>query len=257
MRSFLIPVLLFAGLTGCRKEVIIPKQPVKEPFFLTGQLPPVVYQKNPLFEARYFANIPLFIKYGSDLQQRVTLKLLDVPAGITSQFETAQGFPDFNSVLSLEDKGVANGNYIVQLILENDTGKQKKYPIPVMVKGDTSCIGFFAGREFRVLRKPFLGDSEYGDTVTKGERDATYPEMLLLQGYKSNTALRLLLNCKDQKVTLPAQVVADSLYEGTGKISYTLNPFQVQMVMRVYTNAVGSNTFYSQEVTIQLLDEKE
>ncbi len=248
MRKLLFATgLLALAFSSCKKEeVIVNTAPAKPPFRVTG-LSDIAVQLNPFYQQLLIAQQQVGVVYEYGDQKRVSLRLENLPAGLKDSFYVRSGYPDFSTYISFYNEGVKSGNYTLSLVLQADGEPDAmRYPFNVSVQGDTSCAGYFGGKNFEGSSNcsgqnpnppvPYnvssLPPNSSGDT-------------LVFNNYKNDgNSLKLLIRCQSRSVTVPIQVVGNSLVQGYGQLINNNGNFPDVIYLSLNeTNSQGNTTY--------------
>lgn len=202
-----------AGLTSCQKETtqinVLP-QPTVSAFRVTG-VTDLSIKKTPFGMYPYW-QMPLNVVYGNGEPQRVTLKLSNIPQGIKDSLTQKAGYPDFSSTAIFFYQNAVNGDHKVSLEAIPDSGKTLTYSFTISVSGDTSCTGYFLARN--LLGYSSCMSSTPGYAVNFNQSGTSGDTLVLNNFDNANNGVRMVINCNNQSITIPAQSIQGFYYTG-------------------------------------------
>ncbi len=192
----------------------------KTPEYSVSEKGDFVIERNP-FDKDFGAVLPqLFfaVKYERGDSKRVTLSVADLPAGITDSLSSSGGYPDFNTTLFLKDAGAAAGTYTPTLKLKADGASEGiSHPFKVTLNGFGSCAAYFAGREFTATSSCLGVDSGTNSYTATSRLLSPFSDTVLISNYRnSGLDLKMIVDCKTRRATIPPQYLGDKGVESTG-----------------------------------------
>ncbi len=207
--------LLLLCFSSCKKE-----KEVQVPEYSVSEKGDFVVDRNP-FDKAFGTVLPqLFfaVKYERGESKRVAVSVEGLPAGITDSFSTRGGYPDFNTTLFLKDAGVAAGTYTPTLKLKVDGASEvMSYPFRVTLNGFGSCAAYFAGREFTATSSCLGVDSGTNSYTAISRLLSPFGDTVLISNYRnSGMDLKMVVDCKTRRATIPPQYLGDKGVQSTG-----------------------------------------
>lgn len=154
----------------------------------------------------------LTITYENQEQERVTLSLENLPAGLTAKFTPATGFPTFSTQLTLIDSGVATGEYTLNLIATGASSGKKTFPFNLSVLPVPDCSNQIIGAGY--ISQLSCGAGTFMQNVTSVSGS---PGRVNFSNF-DNTGAQVygLINCTSNQINIPTQSVNGATYNGSG-----------------------------------------
>ena len=225
MKNLLFPAFSLLLLASCSKETtVINTYPPVVPFRVSG-INDLVLNRDPFQNSSTPSYNYFFIQVynGNGSVRHVQLSVNAIP-GIGTKFSVTGGTPDFYSSLSFTDSLTAPvGTYPMQVTATPDSGAARLFKFNLQIAGDTFCAPYFNGKEYRSYRQCNGGaqDMYEGARLERIEPDK---DTLLLSHFRSDgLALKLVINCQKQTLSIPQQRVGSNTYIGTGTLALTYN----------------------------------
>ena len=202
-KSTLLVALLAITIGSCTKkyETNVPYVP---PYHLDGITDLTVNADNPS------ASMQIGVTYQNSNQERVTLSLEGMPAGLTYNIINPSGYPSFSSFISFFDSSAAIGTYTVNLVAKGDKSGKVKFPFTVMVTEIPDCAAGFTGANFSASN--FCTSGSYTEGITL--LSANHVQFTNFEG--TGVHLNATFNCTTGDVTIPTQTINGFIYAGSG-----------------------------------------
>ena len=250
MRKFLFAAgLLALGFSSCKKEtVIVNTAPPKPPFRISG-LSDVAIQLNPFYQQSvvFQQQVGVIYEYGD--QKRVSLRMEDLPAGLKDSFNLRSGYPDFYTQILFYNQGVQSGNYTANLLVQAEgDSTAMRYPFNIDVQGDTSCAGYFGGKNF-TGSSTCSGSSTPAYTVSSFRPNSAADTLVFINYKNDGNSLKMLIRCQQRNVFVPAQAIGGNLVQGNGQLISNSGVFPDIIYLNINeTNTQGTTycTYYFQ-----------
>ncbi len=156
----------------------------------------------------------LTVTYENQDQERVSLSLENVPAGLVARFTPATGFPTFSSQLMLIDSNVAVGEYTLKLVATGANSGKKTFEFNLSVLGAPDCSNLATGAGY--LSQLSCGTNTYTQSVTAV---AGFPGRINFSNF-DNTGAQVygIVSCSSGQINIPYQTVNNATYQGSGYI---------------------------------------
>jgi hypothetical protein len=135
-QALLASILILSCLGSCKKED--DDTPYIPPYRLEGVVDLTLSKLSSGNGA--LAQMPINVEYENGVQERVTLSLEDVPAGLKDSIVNTSGYPSFSSMLWFIDSGVNDGSYTMKLVAQGSQTGRTEFPFTLTVLPTPDCI---------------------------------------------------------------------------------------------------------------------
>ena len=200
-KSALLIALVAITLNSCTKKYEGPYVP---PYHIDGINDITVNANSPS------NGMSLNVTYENSAQERITLSLENVPAGMTYTIANPTGYPSFSSFINFFDSSAAVGTYKVNLVATGDKSKAVKFPFNIVVTDIPDCAGDFAHADFTASNVCSSGSYTEGVTLLS----SNHVQFTNLEG--AGIHLNATFNCLAGTLTVPSQTINGFVYTGTG-----------------------------------------
>ena len=216
MRNLLLLIFaVLAGLTACRKELVVTTEPYKPPYRISG-LANIKYELSPFVARPFnFYDKDLNIIYERGPQKLVFLEVTGAPAGMVTSLSAVSGYPAYDTKLILRDTGLAAGVYALNAKLKSDGDAAVDFPFTITVTGDASCINYYTQKNYRATRSC---DSA-GTYPVRIIRAGTGEDTVRIQNFQNTgTDLKVVISCFPAHIFIPSQNIGGTIYSGSGEV---------------------------------------
>ena len=228
--------LLLTLASACKKEDDEAFNPYVPPYRVSGVVDFAI-QKYAIGADPYEMYVQ--VEYENGEQERVSLALEGVPAGLEDSMVNSSGYPTFMSRIILVDSGVAEGNYTLRLVVTGERSGRREFPFNVRILGVPDCSSRLLGSY--TASSTCSTSATY--TMTIQALPAIKNRVLLSNLNNNGTELYADVDCtggtgSNTYITIPAQIVNGVSYNGYGY--YSTNPSQPAVSLNVYRSGFGS-----------------
>ncbi|PZF72491.1 hypothetical protein [Taibaiella soli] len=152
--------------------------------------------------------------YTGKIQERISLSLEDVPAGVGTDISITGGYPAFNTQIAFTDSSATPGTYPIKLVCEGSQTGKKSYTFNLVAKPEIDYNSVLAGT-YTDCSNACTSSGGYTITIRPGDK----PNKIYIDNI-DNTGRTVFANIinNGQQISIPEQLVNYFIYRGGGVV---------------------------------------
>lgn len=261
--AYLLLLSITIFLSACTKEPSNPTSNVSVVVDSSYIINGIQNMNITLREKKEFPLIVQFTNKGG--QELINLKATGMPKGVSIYFTPNGGIPSFNTVMTVDSKLPANGNYPIKIEGTSTSGKTRSYEVTLNVSGAlTDCASLIVNNAEKI-ETTIQGDTKvlFADTEMGYYINNTFVVNNLVLRHLPTTEVvvfditnsvnfefpQLIFDCDKRTVTMPETVLQIREFgQSANVVNYTVSgsgTFNADVLEIIYTSksSKGNNTY--------------